>query len=139
MLKNTLIILLVVLFGASLAQAQAPAKKNNNTKVKKPSKTVWVLQDPNDGKTYPIDKPVPKGNKSYRIINQTNPNQRVSVFRIVRFARGAAGSPYTFQSNSFYVGTLKKGDGCNIKVLELTEDKKRYQPKKQMMFNVVMK
>lgn len=140
MLKNTLIILLVVLFGASLAQAQTKGKPAKTT-AKKAAKTVWVLQDSDNDKVYPIDKPVPKGNKSYRIVNQTNPNQRISVLRLVRFHKGVGGSPFVFRVNSVYVGMLNKGDGCNVKVLELIDSKtnKRSRPQKQLMFNIILK
>jgi hypothetical protein len=132
MLRNTLIILLTTLLGAPLAQAQTPVQ------IKSTKKTVWAVQDVENKKIYPIDKPLPRGNGFYKIINQTNPSQSINAIDITYIYDGVERPRRVFKGNMFSVGMMKTGDECRIKVLELVEKEKRLAPKKQIAFNLIM-
>ena len=124
--------LLVVLFGASLAQAQTQTTTKNTTN------TVWAVQDVENKKIYSIDKPLPRGNGFYRIINQSNPSQSINTIDITYIYDGVERPRRVFGGNMFSVRMMKTGDECRIKVLELVEEDKRSSPKKQIAFNLIM-
>lgn len=141
MLKNTCLLVLMILLGASLAQAQTKAKpaakQTSNT-----TQSKWVLQSSQSGKVYPVNKPVPFSESPYLIINQNNPNEQVARTEQLIFLNGQAGNRTIRRDNRvarFYF--MNAGDGYNVKILAIrnTQTSQVSLPKKDCVFNVMFK
>ena len=67
-LKNTCLLVLIILLGTSLAQAQT-ATKPKVTQLSKNTQPKWMLQSSRSGRVYPANKPVPLNDSPYFIFD----------------------------------------------------------------------
>jgi hypothetical protein len=140
-LKNTCLLVLIILLGASLAQAQT-ATKPKVTQLSKNTQPKWMLQSSRSGRVYPANKPVPLRDSPYAIINQNNPNEQVTNTQQLAFVNGQATNRTrrrdNFVSRHYF---MRAGDGVNVKVLTVknTQTNQVRTLKKHCVFNVMFK
>lgn len=140
-LKNTCLLVLIILLGTSLAQAQTTTKPKT-TKLVKNTHPKWALQSTQSGKVYPVNKPVPLNDSPYFIFDQNNPNEQVARTEQLAFVNGQA--TYRTNRRGKYVARrylMRAGDGLNVKILTVknTQTNQVRTLKKHCVFNVLFK
>ena len=140
-LKNTCLLVLIILLGTSLAQAQT-ATKPKVTQLSKNTQPKWMLQSSRSGRVYPANKPVPLNDSPYFIFDQNNPNEQVTNTQQLAFVNGQATNRTrrrdNFVSRHYF---MRAGDGVNVKVLTVknTQTNQVRTLKKHCVFNVMFK